>query len=184
MRQTLNGTSYLPLLAVAILALSLGLACGASASVSPDALSPQDLEAQAQSIDESLICPACPGKTIGQAQVEQAAQMRQLVRQKLSEGWSRQEILDYFADRYDEGVLAEPPRQGFTLLAWLLPPVGMVGGGVALYFVLRAMRKGRGQQAPDDGLTSYLDRVDQDLGRSPSPPLPPPSVPPMDSGEA
>ena len=91
--------------------------------------------------------------------------MRLLVREKLAEGWSRQQVLDYFAERY-EGVLAEPPKQGFTLLAWLLPLAGMIAGAGVLYLVLRAMRRRPERQAPDSDLDRYLDLVDRDLASS------------------
>ena len=164
MRRSLKGFTHLAL--VLIVFLVFGLACSGASQDAPASLTPQQLEAEAQDIDESLICPSCPGKTIGQAQVEQAAQMRLLVREKLAEGWSRQQVLDYFAERY-EGVLAEPPKQGFTLLAWLLPLAGMIAGAGVLYLVLRAMRRRPVRQAPDSDLDRYLDLVDRDLGSSP-----------------
>ncbi len=160
---SVKGFSYLLLLLIALLAVSL--ACTSTEESGGPFLTSEQLEAEAQSIDESLICPSCPGKTIGQAQVTQAAQMRLLVRQKLAEGWSRQQILDYFAERY-EGVLAEPPKQGFTLLAWLLPLAGVLGGATVVFFVVRAMSGRPQQQAPDPELDDYLERVDRDLGRS------------------
>ena len=150
--------------------LMLAAACSSASQDTARLTTPEQLEAEAQSIDESLICPSCPGKTIGQAQVAQAAQMRLLVREKLAEGWTRQQILDYFDERY-EGVLAEPPKQGFTLLAWVLPIIGMVGGGAVVYFVIRSMRHKRDRQtpAPDPDLHRYMARVDHDLGRHPAP---------------
>ena len=164
MRRSLKG--FTPLALVLIVVLVFGLACSGASQGAPASLTPQQLEDEAQDIDESLICPSCPGKTIGQAQVEQAAQMRLLVREKLAEGWSRQQVLDYFAERY-EGVLAEPPKQGFTLLVWLLPLTGMIAGVAVLYLVLRAMRRRPERQAPDSDLDRYLDLVDRDLASSP-----------------
>ena len=155
--------------------------CTGSSQRTPDLMTAEQLEAEAQSIDESLICPSCPGKTIGQAQVAQAAQMRLLVREKLAEGWTRQEILDYFAERY-EGVLAEPPKEGFTLLAWVLPLVGIAGGAGVVYLVIRAMRRRAGPQSPDADLDRYLDRVDRDLRRQPGADGGP-VMPPQDGGD-
>ena len=164
---------------VAVLLVLVG-ACSNSSRDASQFLTAEQLEAEAQSLDESLICPSCPGKTIGQSQVAQAAQMRELVREKLAEGWSRQEILDYFAERY-EGVLAEPPKEGFTLLAWVLPLVGILGGGTALYLVLRAMLRRPDRRDPDTDLEQYMDRVDRDLGRPPSDASA--VVPPTDGGD-
>ena len=129
------------------------------------------LEERAYSIDRSLICPVCPGETIDQAQVELAAQMREIVREKLAEGWSRGQILQFFVDRYGERVLAAPPKKGFNLMVWVVPIVAGVGGVLLLAFVVRAMRRA-GQTRQNDGpvpeqeLERYLSLVDRELGLS------------------
>ena len=127
------------------------------------------LEEQAYSIDRSLICPVCPGETIDQAQVELAAQMREIVRDRLAAGWSREQILQYFVDRYGERVLAAPPKKGFNLVAWVVPIVVGAGGVLLLAFVVRAMRRA-GRTRQDEGpvseheLEPYLSLVDRELG--------------------
>ncbi len=154
---------YLPLTlvsGVALLALIAG-ACGDG--------EPASLEERAQSIDRSLMCPVCPGETIDQAQVELAYQMRALVREKLGEGWDRQRVLRFFADRYGEDVLASPPKSGANLVAWIVPPVGVAGGAIVLLLVLRSMwRSDRGREEsdlpPEGELQPYLSAVDRELG--------------------
>ena len=125
------------------------------------------LEERAQSIDRNLICPVCPGETIDQAQVELAGQMRAVVREKLAEGQARAEILQFFVDSYGEGVLAAPPKSGFNLLVWVLPIVGVAGAATVLFFVIKAMGRGKtGPETPtpDRELEPYLMRVDEELG--------------------
>jgi len=117
--------------------LLLGLALTFSACASE---LPPSLEERAQSIDKQLICLQCPGETIDQSQVELAAQMRAAVRARLEDGWTRDEILQYFVERYGEAVLAAPPKEGFSLLAWVVPPVGLAGALVLLLLVVRSMR--------------------------------------------
>ena len=128
-------------------------------------------EAEAQGIDEMLMCPVCPAESIDQAQVPLARQMRQRVREMLTEGASRQEILDYFADRYGQSVLASPPKSGFNLLAWVLPVFGVVAALVAGLLVLRAMTgrndgpagEGVAMDPQDADLEPYLAAVDRSL---------------------
>ena len=128
-------------------------------------------EEEAQAIDEMLMCPVCPAESIDQAQVPLAKQMRQRVRELLAEGATRQEVLDYFADRYGQDVLASPPKSGVNLLAWALPIAGLLAALVAVLLVLRAM-KGRGSEpvnapladgADDEDLAPYLAAVDRSL---------------------
>lgn len=118
----------------------------------------ESLEREAQAIDRMIMCPVCPAETIDQAQVEISFQMRAVVREMLAEGRSRDEILDYFADRYGQDILAAPPKSGANLLVWILPVVGVAAGLGALFLVIRAMTGRSKVPSPSGG----------GLGRSPS----------------
>jgi cytochrome c-type biogenesis protein CcmH/NrfF len=131
-------------------------------------------EAEAISIDRMLMCPVCPAETIDQAQVEVSRQMRLIVREMLSQGSSRDEILDFFVGNYGADILAAPPKSGFNLLAWIVPAAAIVAVLAVGFLVIRSMT-GRGVQpatavsgaeedlAPYD-LAPYLEAVDRDLG--------------------
>lgn len=147
------------------LALVLLLGCQTSVGVSP-------LEQEAQAIDRSLICPVCPGETLDQSQAELARQMRAIVREKLQEGLTTGQVLQFFVDRYGPGVLAAPPKKGFHVLAWILPPVGLLLGVGILVLAVRSMRR-RGlavlppESAPTEAaLSPYLSRVDEEIRRA------------------
>ena len=81
------------------------------------------IEQRAIAIEKLLICPVCPSETIHASQVEVSKQMRDLIRTLLSEGMSDEEILDFFVSRYGEDILAEPSRDGFTNIVWIIPPI-------------------------------------------------------------
>ena len=101
--------------------------------------SDEDLEREAQAIDKMVMCPVCPAETIDQAQVEISFQMRAVIREMLAEGRSREEILDYFVDRYGADILAAPPKSGVNLLAWILPVAGVLAGLAVLFLIVRSM---------------------------------------------
>ncbi len=152
-------------LAIAVVGLQ---SSGAVLAQSPDETPTYD-EAEAQEIDRMLMCPVCPAQTIDQTEVPLAKQMREQVRELLAGGATRREVLDWFAapERYGPGVLAEPPRSGFNLIAWIVPGVVVVaalGGGI---LTLRAMRRhdGTSDDAPSEpeDLQPYLDAVDREL---------------------
>ena len=137
------------------------------------------LEERAQSVDKRLICPYCPAETIDQAQVPQAREMRAFVREKLAEGWTEQQILEYFSapERYGPRVLAEPPKSGPTLTIWLLPPAGFLLAGVLLFFVLRSMRKvdvpeSDTTMSDNEEMKDYLQRVDAEIASRTGSPTP------------
>lgn len=127
-------------------------------------------EAEAQAIDRMLMCPVCPAQTIDQTEVPLAKQMRAQVRELLADGATRKEVLDWFAapERYGPGVLAEPPRSGFYLIAWIVPGVIVVAGLVGGLLTLRAMRRRTDDNPSEtasetDDLQPYLAAVDRDL---------------------
>ena len=128
-------------------------------------------EEEALSIDRMLICPVCPAETIDQAQVELSKQMRRIVREMLAQGASREEILDFFVERYGSEVLAAPPKSGVNLLAWVVPAAGVFAGVVAVPLIIWSMaRRGRplaaGEPTVEGDLEPYLEAVDRDLAES------------------
>ena len=127
-------------------------------------------EAEAQAIDRMLMCPVCPAQTIDQTEVALAKQMRAQVRELLAGGATRKEVLAWFSapERYGPGVLAEPPRSGFYLIAWIVPGVIVVAALAGGLLTLRAMRRRDDDNGPDtagegDDLQPYLAAVDRDL---------------------
>ena len=141
-------------------------------------------EEEAQAIDGMLMCPVCPAESIDQAQVPLARQMRQLVREKLSQGESREEILEYFVGAYGRDILAAPNKSGVGLVAWTAPVIGVLAALTAGILVLRSMAARPGRQddtvtaqaaPPANGLDPYLQAVDKEMGL-PEPPMPPPAL--------
>ena len=125
-------------------------------------------EDEAQGIDRMLMCPVCPAESIDQAQVELARQMRQKVRELLAEGYTRQEVLDYFEERYGPKVLAAPPKTGAHIWAWVLPIGSVLLGTGAGLVILRSMKRPSAarqtvQEQGDEDLQPYLEEVDRGL---------------------
>ena len=128
-----------------------------------------DVETRAQRLDRQLICPICPGETLDQSNVEVAKQMRNLIRFQLDNGWSEDEVLGFFVDRYGQGILAAPPTSGFNLLVWLVPvvifPVGLLLLILFVHFNRKAALSNRfSHSSAPVGLDKYLAKVDHEIG--------------------
>lgn len=78
---------------------------------------------QVNAVAHQLYCPICQNVSLDSCPTQACTQWRELIRQKLSEGWSQTQINDYFARQYGSQVLAEPPPQGFNILIYALPPL-------------------------------------------------------------
>jgi cytochrome c-type biogenesis protein CcmH len=61
------------------------------------------------------------------------AQWRELIREKLIEGWTEEEIKVYFSNQYGDRVLAEPPARGLNWLVYVIPPLVFILGAFFLY---------------------------------------------------
>ncbi|MGH2994820.1 MAG: cytochrome c-type biogenesis protein [Gaiellaceae bacterium] len=93
-------------------------------------------------LERELVCPTC-NTTLGLSNAPVADRMRALIRERIAAGASESEIKAELVAQFGEGVLAAPPKEGFNLLAWLLP---LAGGAVAvavLAFALRRWSSGR-----------------------------------------
>jgi len=90
---------------------------------------------QWQDVAGDLMSPACPGRTLLNCTSSQAEQWRELIRQKLAQGESKKQILQYFVDIDGEAALAAPPKRGFALMAWLLPLFVVVNGAGLIVFL-------------------------------------------------
>ena len=129
-----------------------------------------------QEVAGALMSPACPGRTLLNCTSSQAEQWRELIRQKLAQGESKDQILRYFVDMSGEGILAAPPKQGFALTAWLLPVFVMINGAGLIVVLTRRWAQKRPQTdahsipAPKAAAPSshaladpYLDRLHREL---------------------
>ena len=71
--------------------------------------------------------------------------MTALITQKLDQGQSEEQIIQFFVSQYGEQVLASPPKKGFNLTAWILPFAAILVGGLVIYITLKKWVR-RGQE--------------------------------------
>jgi cytochrome c-type biogenesis protein CcmH len=88
-----------------------------------------------QDIAASLMSPACPGRTLLNCTSGHAEQWRELIRQKIAQGETKEQIMAYFVEMRGEEILAAPPKRGFALTAWLFPALIIINGA-GMIFVL------------------------------------------------
>ncbi|MEX2160571.1 MAG: cytochrome c-type biogenesis protein CcmH [Anaerolineales bacterium] len=94
---------------------------------------------QVNKIARNLYCPVCANVPLDVCGTAACAQWRQQIADLLEEGYSEQQIYDYFA-LYGPGVLATPPAGGLNWLFYVLPPVVILLGAWLLWGNLRKSR--------------------------------------------
>ena len=114
--------------------------CAAVAAIPAFAQS-SGLDEQVRAIASRLRCPVCQNESVADSPSELAAQMRALIRTKLEQGESPEAVVAYFASRYGEWILLDPPRKGLGWILWTAPAVVLVVGlAAAVGFIRRRVR--------------------------------------------
>ncbi|WP_424944138.1 cytochrome c-type biogenesis protein [Aliiroseovarius crassostreae] len=139
------------------------LACLATPSfaVNPDeVLDDPVLEERAREISSDLRCVVCRGENIDESNAEIAKDLRLLVRERLVEGDSNDEVVDFIVERYGEYVLMKPTATGANIVLWLAGPVLFLIAAITGVVYLR-----RRAQAGDrsDGLSADEEKRLQEL---------------------
>jgi cytochrome c-type biogenesis protein CcmH len=109
---------------VALLALALA----------PGALASEQQPSQAE-LEGELICPTCH-TTLDQSSAPVALRMKEYIRERIAAGDTKSEIKGQLVAQFGKGVLAAPEKQGFDLLAWVLPVAGLLAGAAVLTLLL------------------------------------------------
>jgi cytochrome c-type biogenesis protein CcmH len=126
-----------------LLTLLLGLMFAGIASAQQ--VTPSDDEVNA--IAKQLYCPVCENIPLDVCPTTACAQWRELIRQKLADGWTEQQIKDYFVQQYGDRVLGIPPVKGINWLVYLIPPLAILAG---VYVLIRAFRSWKRPIQQDD----------------------------------
>ncbi len=98
------------------------------------------LEDQIADISGKLMCPVCEGQSVAESNAQLARDMRAIIKTKLLEGNTKEEIIDYFISSYGETILASPPPKGFSSILWLLPILSVLIGAAIILRTIHAYR--------------------------------------------
>jgi len=130
--------------AAIILALAAAIFASPAHAVQPDEILPDPAkESRARELSKELRCMVCQNQSIDDSDAPLARDLRLLVRERISAGDTNSQVIDFLVARYGEFVLLKPRFNPQTMLLWLLPPLALMGGGIALWVYSRR-RSGEG----------------------------------------
>lgn len=127
---------------------------------------------QINAVAKELWCPLCNGVRLDNCELQACIQMREVIAQKLMAGESKEQIKAYFVQQYGDVVLGAPSREGFNLVAWLLPVlIALVAAGWLVFLVRiwtrrrapAAVAASANPSATVPAREEYLRRVDEEL---------------------
>jgi cytochrome c-type biogenesis protein CcmH len=134
------------------------------------ALAPAALASEAHptlnELENEVMCPVC-GTTLAQSDSDAAKQIERVIRQKIAAGYTKSQIKDILVQQYGKSILAAPPKEGFDLLAWLLPLAGVILGAALLGVAAWRWTQGRAEaeDAPPVASMNGRGQLDPDVER-------------------
>src|SRR5918996_2972113 len=120
MSDRLRNLLYLSFIAAAVVALSMLVVSSPSNGDRVEALGAR------------IRCPVCQGEAIIDSPAPMARDMMDLVRQRVAEGATDEEIVAEITSSYTGAVLLDPPASGVTLWLWLAPLLALLAGIVVI----------------------------------------------------
>ena len=121
------------------------------------------------SISGELVCQCGCGRVLNSHVCDTQEAMVTLIEQKLAQGQSEEEIIQFFVAQYGEQVLASPSKQGFNLMVWITPFAALLFGGGVIYIVLKKwVKRGKIQQTnatteAEEGDEEYQRQLEKEL---------------------
>lgn len=145
-----------PILAI----LLIGLLAGPAVPVEPEEiLDDVELETRARDISRQLRCLVCRNENIDSSNADLAADLRILVRERLTAGDSDEQVLEYVVNRFGEYVLLKPSKGGSNLVLWLTGPAALIVGGLLAAMIVRRNRPGKPLQSLSDQESDRLHHL-------------------------
>lgn len=121
-------------------------------------------------LEQHLMSPFCPGRTLTDCTSPQAGELRQWIVQQEQAGRSREEVEAQIYAEFGDVILQAPKAEGFGLAAYVIPAVGvLVGGAIVAIFLRRQSLKSAAAAAAPPRVASLdpeLDRrIDEEMSR-------------------
>ena len=131
-------------------------------AVQPDeVLDDPALEARARDLSKDLRCLVCRNENIDESHASLVRDLRLLVRERLTEGDTDDEVIEFVVDRYGEYVLLRPTLSGSNWVLWAAAPAMLILAGlIGLGFLrTRASAAPSQEDALSDDEQARLDDI-------------------------
>ena len=84
-------------------------------------------------ISKNLRCLICQGQSVYDSQSDFALSMKLLIKKKLNEGNSEEQIYKYLKNQYGEWIVYDPELNKKNLLLWAFPLILFIIGGILIF---------------------------------------------------
>ena len=92
----------------------------------------QNNEILKNKILKNIRCLICQGQSVYDSQSDFAVSMKLVIDQKITEGFSENEIYDYLKNQYGQWITYDPELNKNTYILWILPIFLFLFGGLII----------------------------------------------------
>ena len=92
-------------------------------------------------ITKNLRCLICQGQSVYDSDSEFAISLKLVVKDKIEEGLSEEQIYNFLAEKYGEWILYDPKFNKNTYFLWFLPLLIFLFGGAIIFKKLIKIKK-------------------------------------------
>ncbi len=104
------------------------------------------IESRTSALSRLLRCPVCQGLAVSDSTSEAAVSFRARIHELVAQGYSDDQILDFFEARYGDFILLDPPAEGLNWVIWVGP--GLLAGAAIALVAAAALRRRPAEAAP------------------------------------
>ncbi len=114
------------------------------------------LQSRYANLSQELRCPKCQNQNIADSNAPISRDLRAILYAQLEAGATDEEILDYMVARYGEFVRYRPALDTTTALLWYGPLALLIGGVLAIIWVVRGRSRDASDAEPDAAALASL----------------------------
>ena len=86
-----------------------------------------------EKISKNLRCLICQGQSVYDSQSDFALSMKLLIKNKIENGESEDQIYNYLKNQYGEWIVYDPEFDKKNLVLWIFPLILFIFGGLLIY---------------------------------------------------
>jgi cytochrome c-type biogenesis protein CcmH len=123
-------------------------------------------DALQKELEGEIMAPCCYGGPVADHDSEAAKQVKTQIAGLLAESKTKEEILDMYVAIYGEQILARPRARGFNLLAYIMPPVILLVGGLMFVFFVSRLKSPATQHVEVKSSSygeEFFNKVEQEM---------------------
>lgn len=91
------------------------------------------LEERFNQLSQELRCPKCQNNNIADSNAPLSVDLKNIIHEKLHEGQSNEEIVDFLTERYGDFITYRPPVKPSTWFIWFGPFVVLIIGAFTIF---------------------------------------------------